>query len=95
MKNKSNKIMTMLMMMLMLFPMNVLAAEEVTEKINKLNELVLGIITAAGVIVLAWGVFEFATGYQSGDTTQQTMSLKKVISGILMVAAPTIVNLLM
>ena len=50
MKNKSNKIMTMLMMMLMLFPMNVLAAEEVTEKINKLNELVLGIITAAGVI---------------------------------------------
>lgn len=74
--------------------LHALAAEEVTAKINSLYELVLNIITAAGVIVLAWGIFEFATAYQQHDTSQQTMSLKKVISGLLMIGAPTIINLL-
>lgn len=70
------------------------AADIVTTKLDSLYSLVLGIITAAGVIVLAWGIFEFASAYQSRDTSQQTESLKKVVSGILMVAAPTIIGLL-
>ena len=70
------------------------ATEAVTQKLGSLNELVLGIVTAAGVIVLAWGIFEFATAYQSHDTSQQTMSLKKVVSGIIMVTAPQIIALL-
>lgn len=49
---------------------------------------------AAGEIVLAWGVFEFASAYQSRDTAQQTDSLKKVVAGILMCLATTIINLL-
>ena len=56
--------------------------------------IVTTIITAAGAIVLAWGVFEFASAYQSRDTAQQTDSLKKVVAGILMCLAPTIINLL-
>lgn len=84
----------MLVMIVCLMPVPVYATEVVTSKINALNEIVLSIVTAAGVIVLAWGIFEFATAYQSHDTSQQTMSLKKVISGILMVGAPTIINLL-
>ena len=70
------------------------ATAVVTQKLGSLNDLVLGIVTAAGVIVLAWGIFEFATAYQSHDTSQQTMSLKKVVSGIIMVTAPQIINLL-
>lgn len=81
-------------MIFSIIPVPVYATEVVTSKINALNEIVLSIVTAAGVIVLAWGIFEFATAYQSHDTSQQTMSLKKVISGILMVGAPTIINLL-
>ena len=65
----------------------------ITNKINKLYSLVLGIIKAAGAIVLAWGVFEFAAGYQSHDSSQQTQSLKKVISGILMCGASTVIAL--
>ena len=80
--------------MLVMFPGSVFAADAVTGKINSLYEIVLGIITAAGVIVLAWGIFEFASAYQSRDTAQQTDSLKKVVSGIIMVAAPTIINML-
>ena len=94
MKYKWNRIQIFLMTLLHMMPTRVYAAEVVTGKINALNEIVLSIVTAAGVIVLAWGIFEFATAYQSHDTSQQTMSLKKVISGILMVGAPTIINLL-
>ena len=65
----------------------------ITNKINNLYDLVLGIIKAAGAIVLAWGVFEFAAGYQSHDSAQQTQSLKKVISGILMCGASTVISL--
>lgn len=94
MKHRWNKMKLFLISMLVMIPIRVYAAEVVTGKINALNEIVLSIVTAAGVIVLAWGIFEFATAYQSHDTSQQTMSLKKVISGILMVGAPTIINLL-
>lgn len=93
-KQKRNRAWMFCMLLLLMMPVQAGAAEVVTSKINALNEIVLSIVTAAGVIVLAWGIFEFATAYQSHDTSQQTMSLKKVISGILMVGAPTIINLL-
>lgn len=93
-KQKRNRAWMFCMLLLLMLPVRAGAAEVVTSKINALNEIVLSIVTAAGVIVLAWGIFEFATAYQSHDTSQQTMSLKKVISGILMVGAPTIINLL-
>ena len=54
----------------------------------------MGIITAAGAIVLAWGVFDFAAGYQAHDTSQQTQSLKKVVAGILMLLAQSVVDML-
>jgi len=82
------------MALLMMTPMNAFAAAQVQGKINNLYSIVTTIITAAGAIVLAWGVFEFASAYQSRDTAQQTDSLKKVVAGILMCLAPTIINLL-
>lgn len=82
------------MALLLTTPMNAFAAAQVQGKINNLYSIVTTIITAAGAIVLAWGVFEFASAYQSRDTAQQTDSLKKVVAGILMCLAPTIINLL-
>lgn len=82
------------MMLILMVPMNAFAAAQVQGKINNLYSIVTTIITAAGAIVLAWGVFEFASAYQSRDTAQQTDSLKKVVAGILMCLAPTIINLL-
>ena len=82
------------MALLIMAPMNAFAAAQVQGKINNLYSIVTTIITAAGAIVLAWGVFEFACAYQSRDTAQQTDSLKKVVAGILMCLAPTIINLL-
>ena len=82
------------MALLIMAPMNAFAAAQVQGKINNLYSIVTTIIPAAGAIVLAWGVFEFASAYQSRDTAQQTDSLKKVVAGILMCLAPTIINLL-
>lgn len=72
----------------------VFATEVVTQKLGSIESLVSGIITAAGGIVLLWGIFEFAAAYQSHDTSQQIQSLKKIVSGLVMAAAPTIVNML-
>lgn len=94
MKEKMKQIWLFMVFVVFSMSTKVMAAAAVTSKLNSLNELVLGIITAAGVIVLAWGVFDFATAYQSGDTSHQTMSLKKIVSGLIMVGAPQIVGLL-
>ncbi len=94
---KGKKIYSMIIMIICLglfYVAPVFAADAVTAKIGNIESLVSGIITAAGAIVLLWGVFEFASAYQSHDTSQQTQSLKKVVSGLIMVAAPTIVGLL-
>jgi len=72
----------------------VYAADAVTAKINNIYTLVVGIIGALGAIILAWGVFEFATAYQHHDSSQQTMALKKVVAGILCCSASALIALL-
>ena len=84
----------LLFLFLLSIPINVFAPSEVVSRINSLQSLVMGIITAAGAIVLAWGVFDFAAGYQAHDTSQQTQSLKKVVAGILMLLAQSVVDML-
>ena len=83
-----------LFLLLLSVPMSAYATSEVVSRINSLQSLVMGIITAAGAIVLAWGVFDFAAGYQAHDTSQQTQSLKKVVAGILMLLAQSVVDML-
>ena len=84
----------LLFLLLLSIPINVFATSEVVSRINSLQSLVMVIITAAGAIVLAWGVFDFAAGYQAHDTSQQTQSLKKVVAGILMLLAQSVVDML-
>ena len=84
----------LLFLLLLSIPINVFATSEVVSRINSLQSLVMGIITAAGAIVLAWGVFDFAAGYQAHATSQPTQSLKKVVAGILMLLAKSVVDML-
>lgn len=79
---------------ILLLPVTACASSQITGKIDNLYKLVVDIIKAAGAIVLAWGVFEFASAYQSHDTSQQTTSLKKIVSGLIMVFASTVIGLL-
>lgn len=72
----------------------VYASDAIITKVNSIYTLVVGIVAAAGAIVLAWGIFEFATAYQSHDSSTQTQALKKVVSGIIMCAASSLITLL-
>ena len=91
-KKKYLMVLMTVLVLAMAFSMNAFATDAVIGKINSLKTFVVNIITAAGSIVLAWGVFEFAAAYQSRDTAQQTDSLKKVIAGIIMVFGSQIIN---
>lgn len=71
-----------------------MAVAEVQGRLNLIWNLVIAIIAAAGVIVLAWGVFEFAAAYQHHDTNGRTSALKKVISGILMILGELVFQML-
>ena len=74
------------------FPVNALAADSVTSGIKNLGNIIGKIIQGAGAVVLLWGVFEFATAWQQRDSAAQTEALKKVISGLVMIAATAIVQ---
>lgn len=74
--------------------MPVYATAEVTGMINNIYTLVVAIISAAGAVILAWGVFDFATAYQSHDSSQQTQGLKKVISGVLCICCGVVISLI-
>lgn len=71
-----------------------MAVAEVQGRLNLIWNLVIAIIAAAGAIVLAWGVFEFASAYQHHDTSGRTSALKKVISGILMILGEIVFRML-
>jgi hypothetical protein len=71
-----------------------MAVGEVQGRLNLIWNLVMGIMTAAGAIVLAWGIFEFASSYQHHDTSGRTSALKKVISGILMILGELVFQML-
>jgi uncharacterized membrane protein (Fun14 family) len=70
------------------------AANEIVAKVNNIYTIVINIITTIGAIVLAWGIFELASAYQSHDSSLQTQALKKVVSGILMCTTSALVGLL-
>lgn len=94
MKRNKRTILFYTLVFLLAVPFPALATDQVVSRINSLETLVMGIITAAGAIVLAWGVFDFAAGYQAHDSAQQTASLKKVVAGILMLLAQSVVDML-
>lgn len=73
-------------------PQAVYAAGQVTAGIKNLGDIIGKIIQGAGAVVLLWGVFEFATAWQQRDSAAQTEALKKIISGLVMIAATAIVQ---
>lgn len=70
------------------------AVTEVTDGINVLETIVLTCVGGVGVIFLAWGIMDFGSAYSAHDTTQQSMAIKKVIGGLIMVAVPVILKAL-
>lgn len=93
---KISKLKTAILVMVsgLCYQVPVHASGDVTQKIGEIESLVISIIAAVGVIVLAWGIFEFAAAYQQNDSSAQTHSLKKIVSGIIMCCVSGLVTLL-
>ena len=67
---------------------------EITAKFVNLENLVLAVIGAAGVIYLAKSVFEFASAYQSSDSSGVNSAVKGIIGGIMMISISGIIAFL-
>ena len=71
-----------------------MALIEMQGRLSLIWNLVMAIMKAAGIIVLIWGVFEFARSYQAGDLSGRTKALKIVVSGILLVLGEAVFRML-
>lgn len=67
---------------------------DITNKFKGLEDLVLAVIGAAGVIYLAKSVFEFASAYQSSDSSGTNSAVKGIIGGIMMISISAIIGFL-
>lgn len=91
------KLINAFMCILILFSMcnlPVQASAIVVTGINNLKTLVVSIVAAIGVIVLIWGVFEWAIAWQQHDSAQITQALKKVVAGLIMIGIGSIVGII-
>ncbi|MCI8408954.1 MAG: hypothetical protein HFJ09_06740 [Lachnospiraceae bacterium] len=70
------------------------AAKKITDKFVNLEDLVLGIIGAAGVIYLAKSVFEFASAYQSSDSSGTNAAVKGILGALMMIFIDIIIAFL-
>lgn len=70
------------------------ASSQVISQINNIYSLVVGIVAAAGAIVLVWGVFEFGAAYFERDSSSQVQSLKKCVGGLIMMGVSGIIALI-
>lgn len=61
--------------------------------LNVIKNISMGIIAGIGVVVLAFGLFEFATSFFQHDTAQTPVAIKKIVSGIIMIAIGAIIIL--
>lgn len=73
---------------------NVLAAEAVTNGINNLSSFVVGIIAAAGAVVLAQGIWDFASAYRSHDSGTQSQAIRGIIAGLIMMSASAVISVI-
>ncbi len=66
----------------------------ITQPLENLKTLVIAIIGAAGVIILAKNVMEFAQAYQQQDSSTMNSALKGIVAGIMMAGISTVLTFL-
>lgn len=78
-----------------LFPVKqVSAADSVVSGVNNLTSLVTTIIAAVGTVVLAQGIWDFASAYRSHDSGTQTQAIRGIVSGLIMISASAVISLI-
>ncbi len=101
MKTRWKRCLTVLRTVVLLFALSVglcLAEEggdagfDLLGGLNKLKELIFTIISTIGGIITLFGVFQFGTSFPAHDPTQRTQGLMYIAGGLIVAAAPWVVN---
>lgn len=66
-------------------------AQAVSQTMGNFQAMMVALISSFGSIILLWGVFEFGTAIQSPNGTEQTQGFKRIVGGLVMTIAPSIV----
>lgn len=95
---KMGKILGFVLINIFLFIQPVLAVEDganvIASGMKNLTELVKAFISAVGVIITLWGVFEWGNAMQSNDGMMQSAAFKRIGGGLVMVLAPQLLSVL-
>lgn len=70
------------------------AANPVVTPLKSFYNVVAGIISAVGSLVLLWGFSEWGLAFQSSEGSMQASGFKRITGGFVMVFAPQLVGLL-
>lgn len=65
--------------------------QAVSQTMGNFQAMIVALISSFGSIILLWGVFEFGTAIQSPNGTEQTQGFKRIVGGLVMTIAPSIV----
>lgn len=72
------------------------SAEDIfDQKFTIFQDLVSSFVSAVGIIITLWGVFEWGNSMQSGDGSAQSMAFRRIGGGLVMLLAPQILNILL
>ena len=63
---------------------------EIASSIDRITTISVTIISAIGIVVALYGVFEFAPAWGQHDSSQQTAAIKKIVAGLIMIFAGAI-----
>jgi len=63
---------------------------EIVKSIDNITKISVTIISAIGIVVALYGIFEFATAWGQHDSSQQTSAIKKIVAGLIMIFAGAI-----
>lgn len=72
----------------------VFAADDPLSVINKLSDLIYGMLRAVGIIVLGYSIFQIGTSLKSQDPAQRAVGIMTFAGGVIMTFAKEIVQFL-
>ena len=81
---KRKKFWTLAAMGICSMPGMALAATDAVSTINNLKNLMLNVLSAAGVVAVIWGIVQVAMGFKSQDGSQKTQGVLFLAGGALL-----------
>lgn len=94
-KNKRVALLSAFFIALMLIPTVALAEVDPISTINNAKTLLLTIVSAIGVMVLVYGILTLGMAWNREDTAGKTQGINGIVAGVIVAAAPWIVNYLL